>query len=131
MSEETKTVVRPNTENYTTSKSASGKKTQHNGDVVAQALDGAELDDIIKPAAEALECTQKELREKYAHLNPGMQRMNIGNRLRGVVGKLNKAEEGSGEKFIESLFSGVRAAVEKRREKAAAEKAKADAKTAA
>ena len=118
MSDEEKTVVKPNTENYTSSKSASGKKTQHNNDVVAQALDGATLDEIIKPAAEALECTQKELRTKYEHLNPGMQRMNIGNRLRGVAGKMNKAEDGSGDKYISELFTAVRAAVEKRRAKA-------------
>lgn len=124
-----KTVVRPNTENYQTARSASGSKSQHNGDPVAQALEGATLDETYGLAAEALETDVKALTEKYGHLNDGMQRMNLGNRLRGVVGKMNKAEDGSGDKYIVGISSGVREAVEKRA--AEAEKAKAEKAAAA
>lgn len=126
--DEDKTTIRPNTENYTAGRSSSGAKTQHNGDAVATALDGATVDEAVKLVAEACGGTQSEWREKYAHLNVGQQRMNLGNRLRGVMNKMNKEKEGSGDKYIADLASGVREAVEKRRAKAEAEKAKAAAK---
>lgn len=125
MTEETKVVVRPNTENYATGRAASGAKTQHNGDPVATALNGATLEEVFGLAAEAIESTPTELAEKYGHLNPGMQRMNLGNRIRGVVNKMNKEKEGSGDKWVADLASGVQEAVAKReQERAAAAKAK-------
>ena len=124
MSEDTKTVVRPNTEAYVSARSASGAKTQHNGDPVAVALQGATLEECYGLAAESMDSSDKELKEKYGHLNDGMQRMNLGNRIRGVVNKLNKEKDGSGDKYITQLSSGVRQAV-KGREKEAAAAAKA------
>lgn len=56
-----------------------------NGDPVAVALRGMDIDDLFKVAADVLQTTQKELHSKYDHLNAGMQRMNLSNRLRKVV----------------------------------------------
>jgi hypothetical protein len=125
--QDNKTTIRPNTEKYQAGRSSSGAKTQHNGDPVATALDGATVDEAVKLVSEALGGTQKEWKDKYAHLNVGQQRMNLGNRLRGVMNKMNKENEGSGDNYIAELASGVREAVEKRREKAVAEKEKAAA----
>ena len=124
MAEAEKTVVRPNTDNYTSARSSSGSKSQHNGDAVAQALQGATVDEVVKLGAEILECTQKDLRERYEGKNDGMVRMNIGNRIRGVINKMNKAEEGTGDSYISEVSSGLRDSVEKREAKAEAEKAK-------
>jgi len=66
-------------------KTAGGHPSVTNGDAVAQRLMGLSLDDVYKDAAEVLGETQKSLKEKYAHLNPGMQRMNLGNRMRAVL----------------------------------------------
>jgi hypothetical protein len=140
MSEEEKVVIKPDTSEYVESRAASGAKTKNNGDVVATGIAGATLDEIYELTAEALDTTDKELREKYGHLNQGMQRMNLGNRLRGVVGKMNKEKEGSGDKWFKSFSSGVQQAAKarfkeqeaarKEREKEAAAKAKAKAKAA-
>ncbi len=66
-------------------KTKSGRKSIDTGDKVAAMLRGKELDDVYKIASEKTGLTQKELREKYANLNPGMQRMNLGNRIRGAL----------------------------------------------
>jgi len=65
-------------------KSAHGHATMDNGDDVAKQLRGAELDDVYKAASKLLGETQTALRERYKHLNPGMQRMNLGNRMRAA-----------------------------------------------
>jgi len=123
-----KTTVRPDTSKYETARSASGAKSQHNGDAVATALQGATLDEVYDLAAEAIgDTTVKDLKAKYGHLNDGMQRMNLGNRMRGVAGKMNKEKEGSGDTYITKLSSAVRKAVagrEKEREQEKAAKAK-------
>lgn len=66
-------------------KTAGGHPSVNNGDKVAAMLLGKDLDEVVRIGAEALGVTQKELREKYAHLNPGMVRMNIGNRIRATL----------------------------------------------
>ena len=125
--------IKPDTSKYVTARTAGGGKAQNCGDAVATALAGASVDEILKIVAEACGGTQKEWREKYAHLNVGQQRMNLGNRLRGVVNKMNKETEGSGDKYITEICSGLREAVDKRLEKAEQErkeKAEAAAKKA-
>lgn len=129
--EEGKVVIRPDLEGYSKARSASGAMSHNNGDAVATALQGATLEEVTKLGAEVLEMSQKELREKYAHLNIGQQRMNIGNRIRGVVNKMNKAEEGSGDSYITDVSSGMREAIDKRVAKEAAAKEKAAAEAAA
>jgi len=52
------------------------------GDQVAEALRGKTLDDAYKIAAKWLGARIDELKSKYGHLNPGQQRMNLGNRMR-------------------------------------------------
>lgn len=134
--EETKTtVIKPDTSSYESTRSASGSRSMHNGDPVARGLNGATLDETYSVVAEALETTTAELQERYGHLNVGQQRMNLGNRLRGVVNKLNKDTEGSGDSYVAELCAGIQEAVTKRqaaaaKEREAKEKAAAEAKAA-
>ena len=87
--EEKPSLISVDKEKYTKTKSASGKASLHNGDEVAVLMDGIELDKAYYAAAGFLGVTAKSLREKYGHLNQGMQRMNLGNRIRGRVKNLN------------------------------------------
>lgn len=80
----------PNYVKDTEHKTPSGNTSVHCGDDVAKKLLGKELDDVYALAAKTLKAvdpdvTEKSLRAKYGHLNVGMQRMNLGNRIRGVV----------------------------------------------
>lgn len=68
-------------------KTASGRKAIDIGDKVAKTLRGADISDAYRAAADATGETQKALRERYQHLNPGMQRMNLGNLIRGAASK--------------------------------------------
>lgn len=54
-----------------------------NGDPIATKLRGLDLDAVYALCAKETETPEKELRERYQHLNVGMQRMNLGNKLRG------------------------------------------------
>lgn len=83
-----KTIIRANTEKYQRTKAASGAMSQHNGDVVAQTLAGLPLESVL---AIANKMTSTDLSAKYTHLNVGQQRMNLGNRIRGAVSKINKS----------------------------------------
>lgn len=63
-----------------------------NGDYIAGLLRGAvTLDEVYDVAANYLKVPVKELKDKYGHLNPGQQRMNCGNRMRG---QWRKQQEG-------------------------------------
>ncbi len=66
-------------------KTAGGHVSVNNGDEVAQKLLGKDLDQVYAMAAEALKEDEADLRKKYAHLNPGMARMNLGNRMRAAA----------------------------------------------
>lgn len=83
-------LVKPNLDRYVTSaevKTASGRKAIDINDEVATALRGVDLADVYRQASAATGQTQKALHEKYDHLNPGMQRMNLGNLIRGAASK--------------------------------------------
>lgn len=69
---------------YAKVKSASGNASLDNGDQIAKDLRGMELGDVYSRASKVLKEPVKALRERYKHLNPGMQRMNLGNRIRGA-----------------------------------------------
>lgn len=69
---------------YVPTVAASGKKSLHAGDAVARALEYTELDYVYGVAAQLLQVAESELRAKYAHLNVGSQRMNLGNRIRAA-----------------------------------------------
>lgn len=91
---ETKEVrIKPDLTKYVNGVSGSGKKTKRSDDPVAAALDGFTVEEVCAVASKMTDVTQKDLMAKYAHLNVGMQRMNLGNRIRGAVAKLDKAHE--------------------------------------
>lgn len=69
---------------YVRDRSAAGHSTLHNGDEIAVKLQGKVLDQVYKLAAKVLAEDENELRARYKHLNVGMQRMNLGNRIRGA-----------------------------------------------
>lgn len=69
---------------YAKAVSASGNASLDNGDETAKKLRGAELDDVYGTASKVLGESVKVLKARYKHLNPGMQRMNLGNRIRGA-----------------------------------------------
>lgn len=69
---------------YTKVKNAAGHTSYDNGDDTAEALRGLTLDAVFERAAKALKTDVKALKKQYGHLNPGMQRMSLGNRLRKV-----------------------------------------------
>lgn len=70
---------------YEKVKNASGHTSYDNGDDVATKLRGKTLDEVYAHAAKMLKEPEKDLRAKYKHLNPGMQRMSLGNRMRKIA----------------------------------------------
>lgn len=70
---------------YTITKSADGHFTMNNGDEVATKLHGKEIDEVYKHASSVLQEPVRALKAKYANLNLGMQRMCLGNRIRGAM----------------------------------------------
>ena len=63
-------------------KTAGGHASVDTNDELAQKLRGKTLDEVYAQAAKVLNEPEKDLRAKYTHLNVGMQRMNLGNRMR-------------------------------------------------
>lgn len=78
---------------YKKVKTAAGGTSYNIGDATATKLEGKTLDEIYKAAAAALKVPEKELRTKYGKLNPGMQRMSLGNRMRGGPKKEKAAKK--------------------------------------
>lgn len=74
-----------NLDNYEKVKAPGGGTSYHNGDAVAEKLNGKSLEDVYAFAAKTLKEDVKALQTKYKHLNVGMQRMSLGNRLRKVL----------------------------------------------
>ena len=96
--EGTEPKVKINRDRYTATKTASGAKSLNNGDEVAAVLDGLHVDELFSIGKDVL---GEDFAEKYAKLNVGMQRMNMGNRLRAKVrsidaDKKNESKEGVG-----------------------------------
>ena len=145
-----KTRIEIETNNYVKGKGPSGGTTFHNGDAVATNLAGLSLEAVYSVASQALSTPVEDLQAKYRHLNPGQQRMNLGNRLRGLVQKVDKAnaslKEGeeagpSGAEmlayiarpFLEAAAAEIKeaeAARQKAAEEKAAEKARKEAEKA-
>ena len=70
--------------NYALSGGYAGQSL-NNGDTVALALRMLEPNRVVAVAEAVLPGIKKgELKKKYAKLNPGMQRMNAGNRIRAI-----------------------------------------------
>lgn len=104
-------------------KSPSGRKALDISDAAADLLRGQDISDcyfiVAKHIAAAsggkrandVDVIEKELTAKYQHLNIGMQRMNLGNRLRklmGIYGHLNahKNTKPSAPKAVKPTKSG-------------------------
>lgn len=68
-------------------KTASGRVSIDNGDRVAATLRGMQLPSIYRLVADTLQTSIPELEARYRHLNPGMQRMNLGNLYRKALRK--------------------------------------------
>ena len=66
---------------------AKPKRSRGAGDEVTKMLMGLTLDEVYALAAPALGLPEEGLRTKYAHLNPGMQRMVLGGRMRSAAKK--------------------------------------------
>ena len=66
-------------------RTAGGHVSVHNGDEIAQKLIGKDLDQVYSMAARTLKEDEADLRKKYKHLNPGMARMCLGNRMRAAA----------------------------------------------
>lgn len=66
-------------------KTSGGHVSVNNGDEIAAKLLGKDLDQVYAMAAKALKEDEADLRSKYGHLNVGMQRMNLGNRMRAAA----------------------------------------------
>ena len=111
-------------EKYQACRTASGTKSLNNGDEVATVLAGLSIDAIHSIGTG---CLDVDTAEKYGHLNVGMQRMNVGNRLRGWVNGKQKVAEGEAEldrfAFVVALAEPF---VEQAKEAAAATAAKAE-----
>lgn len=83
--------------NYAVAIAGSGRKSLSNGDAVAKALEGRPLDDLYSIALRVLEM---DLRPRYDRLNPGAQRMNIGNRFRNAFKNENHERHLEVNKFV-------------------------------
>lgn len=71
---------------YTTELADGSKKRSiDKGDDVALALRKLSLDAVYSTAASSTGISQVGLRDRFAHLNPGMQRMNLGNMIRKAL----------------------------------------------
>ena len=106
---------------YTKARAASGSSSLNNGDQVAKALEGLSLDEVQGVANKLI--ADNDFATRYKKLNPGMQRMNIGNRLRGFC----RQDDKNSAAFDKAVKPFATAAAT--RAKAAA-KAKADAAAA-
>jgi hypothetical protein len=73
-----------NINDYVKVKSSNGNTSMDKGDALAIKLRQFNLDGVYKYAAVELGVPEKELRARYAHLNPGLARMALGNRIRAI-----------------------------------------------
>lgn len=72
---------------YVVGVTGNGRKSKHNGDVVAVMFEGKTLEEVIILVAAETGASIEELSTRWAHLNNGMQRMNVGNFLRRHIKK--------------------------------------------
>jgi len=69
----------------TVTKSGDVKRSIDKGDAVALALRPMTLEQVVAHVSKATGISQAGLRERFGHLNVGMQRMNLGNMLRKAL----------------------------------------------
>lgn len=100
-------VVGDRRKEYNRSKLDGGKVVIDSGDDVAVALRELDLPDIYNVAAKELGIAKDQLIESYKHLNKGMQRMTLGNRIRGIRNRIRKAEEAEQAKADKAVVTEV------------------------
>lgn len=110
-------------------KTPTGRRTIDCADEVAARLRGLPIEQVYAEAAEALETSVEVLQKTYGHLNVGMQRMNLGNRIRGAAAAKEQAARDA-EKAAERAAQKEAAAAAKAEEKAQKEAERAEAKAA-
>ena len=117
-------------------KTPTGRRTIDCADDVASRLRGLPIEQVYAEAAAALETTVEALQATYSHLNVGMQRMNLGNRIRGAAAAKEQAAKKAEAKAAREAQAAERAAQKeaeraaKAEEKARKEQEKAEAKAA-
>jgi len=77
--------LKPDHTKYTKVKGNDGKTKYDIGDTTATELRLMTLDEIYKLGAKLSGIKEKDLRAKYSRINPGLQRMDLGNRIRNFV----------------------------------------------
>jgi len=83
VSEEAQTIVKDKyRQRYKISVSPEGRKSLHNGDVVALMLEGKNVHECYSVVATETKTSIHTLMQKWSHLNNGQQRMLLGNYLR-------------------------------------------------
>lgn len=68
-----------------TTKSGNLKRALDCGDEIAARLRPLDLDEVYSTAADICKTAEKGLRDRFDHLNVGMQRMNLGNMIRKAL----------------------------------------------
>ena len=117
----TKTIIRPNTKNYVRAKSGAGKRTHRIDDFTARSLDGKTVEQVLEGGAKLGINVGK-----WSHLNPGQQRMLVGNAIRNL---LNAKKDPIEEAAVTAVFGEPAAPYDA--EAAAAAKAAAEEERAA
>lgn len=69
----------------TVRKDGSTVRSMDKGDSVAVQLRGMNIDAVYKHASKIVNVSVADLYSRFSHLNPGMQRMNLGNMIRKVM----------------------------------------------
>ena len=90
MKDKTATSVTVKRDALKASRTAKGTKSLNNGDAIAKATEGLTVDQVFTAVKKF---TKVDCRADYEHLNPGMQRMCLGNRLRGFITKGGKVAD--------------------------------------
>ena len=84
---------------YVTSIAPSGRKSLSKGDMVAKALEARELNELYGVVEDIFDL---DLRDKYAKLNLGSQRMNLGNRIRAAFKNVDHAQHDAVVEWVNS-----------------------------
>lgn len=78
---------------YQAYRRADGKQSVDNGDGVASHLRALSLDKVYAVVSIEVQESVASLKTRYEHLNPGMQRMNLGNKLRAHYRAMSGQDE--------------------------------------
>jgi NADH dehydrogenase/NADH:ubiquinone oxidoreductase subunit G len=126
--------IKPKLEVYQNARSASGSKVKISGDQVSRLLEGMTLDEV---QAVAVQVVKNFDASKYSKLNPGHQRMCIGNLIRGAskgdgfnISVLENAHEATKERIATVKAAKEQEAADKKVAREAKAAAKAEKKAA-